>query len=625
MSQFGRVKRLLLGKELGNDRLSSEKLSRLWGLPIMASDALSSVAYAVEEILMALVPALGLAATHYVGLVSVPILALLLVLVVSYTQIINYYPNGGGAYVVSRENFGRGASLLAAACLIVDYIMTVAVSISSSTAAIVAAFPSLSGLEVPISLACIALITLVNLRGISESSRIFGVPTYAFIFAMAAMIVTGIVRILRGDLPPVEYGAAQLAGLPTTAMGGITVFLFLRAFSSGCSALSGVEAVSNAIPSFRQPSQRNARDVLFMLCGLSLFLFGGASLLAAHLKVVPVAETTVMSQMASAVFGGGFMYYALQFTTSLILLLAANTAYSGLPVLLSLLSKDHCVPHQFGQRGTKLSFSNGIMFIFFAAGLLIIAFNADTHRLIPFYAVGVFLSFTLSQAGIFMRWIREKKPGWQYKSVINGVGALVTCVGTVVVFMTKFLEGAWLLLLVVPAIMWFMEETRRHYERFFRALSLDGYTYRYQSGHGGDKLPCIVLIHTLNRAALKTLGCALEISSDVTPVHISTTPRHTEKLLKEWADLGIPIPLMVLSAPYRQILPPLEEYLTRREAAIGKGQTLMVVLTKFVGSGWRDAIYHNQTTFFLERSLVRHRNIATVLVPYLYNRPSGSA
>jgi amino acid transporter len=625
MSQFDNIKRFLLGRELANDRLNAEKLSRFWGLPIMASDALSSVAYAVEEILMALVPALALAATHYVGLVSLPILGLLLVLVVSYTQIIRHYPNGGGAYVVSKENFGRGAALLAATCLVVDYIMTVAVSISSSTAAIVAAFPSLHHLEVPISLACISLITLINLRGISESSKIFGVPTYAFVVAMAAMIVVGVARMIGGNLPPIEYTADQVAQLPAQAMSSITLFLFLKAFSSGCSALSGVEAVSNAIPSFREPSQRTARDVLFMLCGLSLFLFGGASLLAAHLKVVPMEATTVMSQMASAVFGNGFMYYALQFTTSLILLLAANTAYSGLPILLSLLSKDHYMPHQFGQRGTKLSFSNGIMFIFIAAGLLIVVFDADTHKLIPFYAVGVFLSFTLSQAGIFVRWIREKQPGWHYKSLINGLGALVTCVGTVVVFSTKFLEGAWFLLIAVPVIMWFMSITHRHYERFFHEISLEGYDYHFPGATGSDKVPCVVLIHNLNRASLKTLNCALEISSDVTPVHISTTPRHTDRLVKQWEEMGIPIPLTILEAPYRQIIPPLEAYLSRREAVIGKGQMLTVVLTKFVGSGWRDAIYHNQTTFLIERNLVRHRNIATVLVPYLYNRPGARA
>lgn len=623
MNQLGQIKRILLGRELRNDRLSHEKLSRIWGLPVLSSDALSSVAYAVEEILMALVPALGFVATQYVGLVSLPILGLLIVLVVSYSQIIKNYPNGGGSYIVSKVNFGRSPALLAATCLMVDYIMTVAVSISSSTAAIVSAFPSLRGYNVVISLVSVSIITLGNLRGLSESSKIFGTPTYAFIFAMGALIVVGFVRMMQGNLPPIEYTAAQQAVMPVQTLSGVTVFLFLKAFSSGCAAITGVEAVSNGIPNFREPQQRNARDVLFMLGGISLFLFGGASMLAAHMKIMPVEGNTVMSQMGAAIFGNGFMYYALQFTTSLILILAANTAYTDLPLLLSILSKDHFMPHQFGQRGTKLSFSNGIMFIFFAAGALIVAFNSDTHKLIPFYAVGVFLSFTLSQAGIFTHWVKDKTAGWQVKALVNGVGALVTSVCTVVVFTTKFHEGAWFLLIVVPAGMWFMHMTHRHYERFFDEISLEGYDYHYQPGHGSDKVPCVVLIHNLNRASLKTLGCALEISSAVTPVHISTTPRHTDKLVKQWEELGIPIPLTILEAPYRQIMPPLEDYLSQREADIGKGQMLTVVLTKFVGSGWRDAIYHNQTTFLIERNLVRHRNIATVLVPYLYNRPGG--
>ncbi len=467
------------------------------------------------------------------------------------------------------------------------------------------------------------LITLDNLRGISESSKIFGVPTYLFILTMAVMIIVGFFRMVQGNLPQIQYTDAQLMEFPKQALSGVTLFLFLKAFSSGCSALSGVEAVSNAIPNFREPSSRTAQKVLYMLCGLSLFLFGGASLLASHLKVMPVEGATVMSQLGNAVFGNGFLYYALQVTTSLILMLAANTAYSDLPLLLSLLSKDHYMPHQFGQRGTKLSFSNGIMFIFFAAGFLIIVFDADTHRLIPFYAVGVFISFTMSQAGIFTRWFKEKSPGWHYKSIINGIGALVTGVGTVVVFTTKFHEGAWFLLVVVPSIMWFMATTHRHYTHFFEEINLEGYDYHFPGAHGSDKVPCVVLVHNLNRASLKTLNCALEISSAVTPVHISTTPRHTEKLVKQWEELGIPLPLTILDAPYRQIMPPLEKYLSQREADVGKGQVLTVVLTKFVGSGWRDAIYHNQTTFFIERNLVRHRNIATVLVPYLYNRPNA--
>lgn len=610
------IKDVLLGKPLATDQLKGEKFSRLWGFPIMASDAVSSVAYAVEEILMALVPFLGMAAVHYVGFVSLPIILLLLILVFSYTQIINHYPNGGGSYIVSKENFGHKSSFLAAACLIIDYIMTVAVSVSSSSAAIVAAFPPLAPYRVLVALASLFLITLINLRGARESSKIFGVPTFLFIFAMAAMIIMGFVRVLMGDLAPVSYPPELLT---EQLLPNITLLLFLRAFSSGCSALTGVEAVSNAIPSFKEPSQRTAKHVLFMLCGVIVFIFGGTSFLATVLKVVPIEHETVMSQMALAIFGAGPMFYFLQITTFLILLLAANTAYNGLPILLALLAKDRYMPHQFAQRGAKLSFSNGIMFVAIVSAILLIVFGADTHGLIPFYAVGVFVSFTISQAGMFVKWMRDKEAGWRHKSLINGVGSLVTFVGSIVVFVTKFTQGAWALVLAIPLIMLFMNITFRHYRRFYEALSIKGYDYHYKPSASLDKLPCVVLVHNMNKATLKILDYAKDISSNLTALHISTDAERTEELQTAWKELAIDIPLTVLRAPYRDITPPLEQYICMRERQLEKGKRLTVVLTKFVGNGWRDAIFHNQTTFFLENRLGRHKNVATVLVPYIYN------
>jgi len=618
MKKHRSIKNILLGKALTNDQLQSEKLSRLWGLPIMASDAVSSVAYAVEEILLALVPLLGIMAVNYVGYVSVPIILLLLILVFSYTQIIDHYPNGGGSYVVSKENFGHGAAVLAATCLVVDYIMTVAVSISSSTAAIVAAFPMLNSYQIPISLICLALVTIINLRGVTESAKIFGIPTYAFIISMVVMIVTGFIRFFVGDLSAIEYSPEQQALVGSEIVSGITIVLFLHAFAAGCSALTGIEAVSNAIPSFKEPSQKTAKQVLFMLGGVIIFIFGITSILATELKVIPLPDTTVMSQMADAVFGKGVMFYILQFTTSLILLLAANTAYNGLPILLSLLAKDKYVPRQFAQRGTKLSFSNGIMFIFIAGAILLIAFNADTHRLIPFYAVGVFISFTLSQAGMFIRWLRCKEPSWKHKCIINGIGALVTLIGTGVVFITKFEHGAWALLIVIPLIMLFMYFTHKHYLNIEKDVSIEGYDYRYTPSKSNDKLPCIVLIHNMNKATLKTFDYALDISSDVTALHISTTQRHTEKLQQQWANLGINVPLTIIQTPYRDILPPLEEYVTAREAQLEYGHNLTIILAKFVSDHWYNRIFHNQTAFFIENKLGKHKNVVTALVPYQY-------
>lgn len=623
MNKIKRLKRFLLGTALKDDQLVNEKLSKLWGLPIMASDAVSSVAYAVEEILMALVPSLGLMAVNYVGFVSVPIILLLLVLIFSYSQIINHYPNGGGAYVVSKENFGKKASLLAATCLIIDYTMTVAVSVSSSTAAILAVYPFLEPYRILISLICVGGITLVNLRGIGESSKIFGVPTYIFIFSMMALIVTGFVRVFCGNLSPVVYTPDQIASIVHNTSKNMSLGLFLCAFSSGCSALTGVEAVSNAIPSFKEPSQRTAKQVLYILGGIIIFIFGGTSFLATALKVIPIADKTVLSQMASAIFGNGIMFYILQFTTSLILLLAANTSYSGLPILLSILAKDRYMPRQFSQRGTKLSFSNGIMFIFIASSILLIAFNADTHRLIPFYSVGVFVSFTISQFGMFMKWARSKTPGWKYKSLINGFGALITFVGSIVVFTTKFTHGAWALLLVTPLLMWFMSKTHDHYFRFLKGISVLGYQYEYKPSTSTATFPCIVMVNKINRAALKTFDYANKITSNVTALHISVSSTDTERLKKQWNDMKIGVPLTVIYTPYRDIITPIEEFVSKRESELKKGETLTVVLTRIIGCGWKDEIYHNQTTFFIEQRLREHENIATVLVPYFYDKPQS--
>ena len=614
------LKKFLLGDALKDDQLKNQKLSRLWGLPIMASDAVSSVAYAVEEILMALMPALGLMAVNYVGLVSVPIILLLLILIFSYSQIISHYPNGGGAYVVSKENFGKKASLLAATCLIIDYIMTVAVSISSSTAAILSVYPNLEPYRIPISLICVGAITLINLRGVGESSKIFGIPTYAFIFSMMALIFTGVFRFFSGNLAPIQYEPAQISHLLSQNIQGMSLAVFLCAFSSGCSALTGVEAVSNAIPSFKEPSQKTAKQVLFMLGGIIAVIFGGTSFLATILKVVPLEGKTVLSQMGTMIFGNGIMFYILQLTTSLILLLAANTSYSGLPILLAILAKDHYMPVQFSQRGTKLSFSNGIMFIFAVSSFLLIIFNADTHKLIPFYSVGVFVSFTISQFGMFVKWMRFKSPGWQYKSIINGVGALVTFIGSIVVFTTKFSHGSWALLIVAPLLMFFMDATHKHYLRFLKGISVLGYDYKYKESVSSDVFPCVVLINKINMAALKTLDYANKITSNLTALHISVSHEETKRLQKQWENLKIGVPLKIIYTPYRDIVTPIREYIKERSEQLEEGENLTVVLTRISGNDFLNKLYHNQTTFFIEKELRKYENVATILVPYFYNK-----
>lgn len=620
MSKFiGAVKHLLLGKPLPNKELSHEKMTRFWGLPIMASDAVSSVAYAVEEMLMVLVPIAGVVALGMIGWISSAIILLLMVLIFSYAKIIDHYPNGGGAYNVSKENLGILPAMLAAAALIIDYVLTVAVSISSSTAALLAAMPSLAAYRVPISLACLLLITLINLRGIREAAKIFGLPTYAFIVSMVIMIFFGLFKAATGTL-----GSSPMTGvLPESNLEAITLIVLLRAFSSGCSALTGVEAVSNAVPSFNTPSRRNAKHVLFMLAAIIVVIFGGTTFLAWQVKVVPQHGTTVLSSIATAVFGNGFMYYVVQVTTSLILLLAANTAFNGLPLLLMILAKDGYMPRQFSFRGLKLSFSNGILFITVAAGLLLILFQSDTHRLIPLYSVGVFFSFTLSQFGMLIKWIRDKEPGWQYKMWINGVGALVTLVGSIIVFTTKFAAGAWILLVAIPVIMLVMLRIKKHYDYTAKQLSIEENTPIYGHLPANHNTRCIVLVNAVNKATLKALNYANSIFDTVEALHISNDEEQTAKMLAQWEGLNLGIPITQLDAPYRNIYVPLDAYIGEQQKHLAHAEALTVVMVRFVTEKLSDMALHNQTTYFIANCLARYKNVVTIQVPYLYKVDAG--
>lgn len=608
------IKEVILGKPLKNDELSHERLTRLWGLPIMASDAVSSVAYAIEEILLILVPATGLLAFRLLPLVVLPILLLLLLLVISYSQIIDHYPMGGGAYAVAQENIGKTAALLSAATLIVDYIMTVAVSISSSTAALVSAFPFLSNYKVLVSMIFLSIITLINLRGIREASKVFGLPTYMFIFSMAILIITGFLKLITGNLTPIEYAENVM---PKEAVEGVGLFVLLKAFSSGCSAMSGVEAVSDAVPNFAAPSQRNAKHVLYMLGGIIVFIFGGTSILALKLHVVPVEGHTVLSQISSAVFGHTFMYYVIQVFTSLILILAANTAFNGLPQLLYILAHDGYVPRQFSSRGTKLSFSNGIIFIFIAASLLLVGFQAETHRLIPLYSVGVFISFTVAQFGMFKKWIALKEKNWQYKFWINGFGALVTLVVSIIAFTMKFSDGAWILGIVIPVIMYGMHSINKYYTAIGKELRLEQFNPYYDK-NATTVTHCILLVHDINKPFLKSLNYANSISNDITAVHVCRHPEHAKKLREQWNEFQIPVELKIIETPYRDIIKPLDIYLWQREKELKHGENISVILVKFVADHWYDKILHNQTAYFLSQHLSKHKNIATVMVPFHY-------
>jgi len=608
------LKNIVLGRTLKNDEIVHEKLSKLWGLPIMASDAVSSVAYAIEEILLILVPAIGLFAFNFIPSVTIPILLLLVILVFSYSQIINHYPSGGGAYAVAKENIGRMSSLLAAAALIIDYIMTVAVSISSSTAALASAFPSLQGYKIEVSLICIAFITLMNLRGVREASKVFGAPTYIFIVSMAILIITGFIKMLAGTLEPITYSTPIL---PPETINGISLLILLKAFSSGCSAMTGVEAVSNSVPSFREPATRNARHILYMLGVIIIFIFGGTSILAMNLHVMPLTGHTVLSQISAAVFGHTFMYYFIQLFTALILMLAANTAYNGLPQLLYMLAHDGYIPRQFSSRGTKLSFSNGIIFIFIVASLLIIGFKSETHKLIPLYSVGVFISFTIAQFGMFKKWIATKEKGWQYKCWINGIGAGVTLVVSIIVFFTKFADGAWILAIALPIIIFGMYFTKRCYSFTQEQIKLEAFN-PYYNKNAVTSTQCILLINDINKPFLKAINYANSISNNIMALHVCQHHEHALALRKKWKELDIPFELVIIETPYRDIIKPLDHYLWHREKELKHGENISVIMIKFISDSWYDKILHNQTAYFLEHNLSKHKNISTVIVPFHY-------
>lgn len=608
---FSALEDLLIGKTLANEQLNSEKFNVFWGLPILSSDAISSVAYAGEAILIVLVPILGSMSYRYMFYAALCIVALLFILVFSYRQTIDNYPNGGGSYIVAKDNLGTIPGLCAGAALSIDYVLTVAVSISAGTAAITSAFPLLFKYRVLIALSMIIFMTIGNLRGMKDSSRMFGVPTYLFILTVGLMIITGVFKVnVLGYRPSVSQVV-----LPAT--GNLTFLLFLRAFASGCTALTGVEAVSNGIPNFREPSQKNAKIVLMLLAIVVLFIFGGLSYLTTLYHAVPSEDKTVISQVTASVFGIGPLFYLVQGTTALILVMAANTAYTDLPLLLSLIARDGYAPRQFAKRGKRLSFSNGIILLCTFACILIIAFRGDTNALLPLYAVGVFISFTLSQSGMFLRWFRQKSSGWRHKALINGFGALVTLFTVIIIAATKFKHGAWIVCILIPTLVYTMTRIKIHYNKVAEQLklSIDDRPLDTVVGNGENRV--IILVDTLNRSFLKSLNYSKHLSKNVIAFHVSTDVESGEKLRQKWERYNIGIPLVIEYSPYRDILNPLLRFIKSEERYTKSGDSVTVVLCQFVITKWWHNILHNQTSLFIRSALYKERNVSVVTVPYI--------
>lgn len=516
---------LLIGKPLSNEQCSHEKYNIPFGLAIMASDAISSVAYAAQEILFVLI-VLGSLAYKWLTITSFMIIGLLIILTISYIQIIRAYPQGGGAYKVASENIGIKSGLAAASGLIISYILTVAVSASAGADAIISAFSGLADYKVTFVLIIIVILTILNLRGISESSKIFAIPTYIFIFSMIFMIIYGLFKYFVLGIHP-----EPIYSIPTKTVENISLFLILRAFSSGCSALTGVEAVSNSVPNFQEPSQKSAKIVMLLLAGLILFIFGGTSILAIFYTAVPIQNgPTVVSQIAFGIFNNGIMYYVIQISTAIILLMACNTSYTGFPMLMYVIGKDGFSPRQFTMRGKRLSFSFGIVALSLVACILVVLFQADTHRLIPLYSVGVFVSFTLGQYGMVNYWRKHKEKGWQKRALINGFGALVTLITTIIVLIEKFSEGAFIVVILIPIIILMQMKVKNHYDRVASALSISQLNLKKINLKIKYKHTVIVPIASLNKATIGALQYAQSISENVVALNISTDMEAMNKL-----------------------------------------------------------------------------------------------
>ena len=607
-----KIKHIVLGKSLRSDALDHEKFSVIWGLPVLSSDAISSVSYACEEILMVLIPVMGMASYGPLMKVGFAIVVLLFILVFSYRQTISCYPQGGGSYIVASDNLGKIFGLIAASSLAIDYVLTVAVSVCAGTAAITSAFPQLLSVRTGIALLIITLLTIGNLRGMKDSSVLFGIPTYLFIFTILLLIITGFVKVLIFHEVP-----AVSTTMPQTVE-NLSLLLFLKAFSSGCTALTGVEAVSDGIPNFREPAQKNAKRVLYLLAGLVFVIFLGISALASLYHIVPNANVTVIAMIAEAVFGNGtLLFYLVQITTAVILTMAANTAFADLPLLLSILARDGFVPRQFMARGSRLSFSNGILLLFFLSAALVVYFHASSHLLMPLYAVGVFLSFTLSQAGMFVRWIKRKEGKWRHKALINGTGMMITGITCVIIAASKFLHGAWIVLLCIPILVYIMERIHRHYHYVRESLKIRSaeelQPYGMQSG-GKVILP----VGTINRSFLKAYhyACSLQVKQ-MEFYHVNTSAEATAKLKKLYQQMHLDIPLVIEDAPYRNVNEMIVQHVEEAQKNLKKKESVTVILPQFVMKKKRFHALHNQTSMQLKLQLSKKRNVSVVSVPYI--------
>lgn len=604
------LRRLLIGRPLHNQEMVHEKLPKWKALAIFSSDALSSVAYGPEQIMLILaIP--GMLAYGFIGPVAIAILLLLAIVTVSYVQVARANPGGGGSYSVAIHNLGEMPALTAAAALFTDYTLTVAVSVSAGTAAIISAFPVLAAHEIILDLSVLFLILMmINLRGVRESSTAFVIPTYAFIIGILCLIAGGIWQTATGSQPviPPESMERQL-NFPV-------FYLLLRAFANGCSSMTGLEAISNGVPMFKEPEVKNSAQTTFWMSGILSVMFIGISYSLMHFHILPVDGSTALSQIAEKTFGRGFFYYYIQITTMLVLYLAANTSFNGLPPLLSILAKDGYMPRYLGTRGERLSFSNGIILLSVVAGLLIIVYNGNTDDLISLYAIGVFLSFTIAQSGMVVHWKREQGTGWFVRAVLNAFGAVVTGIVVIIILVSKFFYGAWLVLVFIPIMIFIFKKIRHHYNDMSEQLHLplDEIETSFNTPIGKNSV--IVPIASPTRVVAETLKYARAISNDVIALHIAIDEESGHKVEKKWKSLDTDVKLVVVYSPYRLVIQPLIDYVAKLEKTKAPEDFITVLIPEFETKKNWHRLLHNQTGWILRTLLILKDNVVVTTIPY---------
>ena len=593
---LSKIKDLLIGPALPTQTIGHKQLNKIRALAAFSPDALASIAYANQEIYLGLIVAgsMGLAYALPIGLA---ITGVLVMVAVSYFQTIHAYPSGGGSYIVARANLGIVPGLAAAAALLIDYVLNAAVSLTAGVAAVASAFPVLWPYRVTLALALLVVITLVNLRGLRESGSFMAVPVYLFLVTYLSMLAYGLVRLFIGGPTPIAISAPP-------AIEPLTLVLVLHAFSTGCTALTGIEAISNGVPAFKPPQYKNAGRTLIVMALLMGTLFVGSIGLTQLLGVVAGPQETILSALARHLLGSGPLYLTIQFSTLLILAVAANTSFMDFPRVSAILAKDGFLPRQLTGVGDRLVFTNGILLLSFIAGSLIIFFNGDTHALIPLFAIGAFLAFTLSQSGMVMHWLRERGKAWLPKVFANGIGGLATLTTLVVVITSKFLGGAWITVLLVPLIVIGFVRISTHYQQVRKQLSLKGLP---PSLKPVEPTRVVIPISGVHRGMVGAVNFARSISDNVTAVYVELEPGAGEKARIEWESWWPDVPIVVVSSPYRSIVSPLLKFLEDTDAQHNDGQLATIVLPEFIPSHWWQTLLHNQTAWLIKAALLYRR------------------